>query len=218
MPPCIDTTHEVCRPAVQGPACVGQLLVWLATAQPVGACMQVLPSKGPVVQWCSPVSGVPVFVCWSALTSSPALLQEDRPSGGSTYLCPSVGAFKLRHGQLRPFPQPTAAPTMLVRCHPCSPWPPRCGLTTHANGLHSSTELSYVAASCFLNLSLCSLLCCGHCTASPALWLPFVTMHKRGRAWLTASSTPCGQCCRCHNHSVQPSESPWLTCAGVRLG
>ncbi|KAL4457961.1 hypothetical protein ABPG75_012826 [Micractinium tetrahymenae] len=39
---------------------------------------------------------------------------EDRPWGGSTYRCQHPGGYKLRSGGLRPFPQATRPPMMLV--------------------------------------------------------------------------------------------------------
>lgn len=40
--------------------------------------------------------------------------QEDRPWGGAAYRCHHPGGFKLRSGQLRPFPMATKPPMMLV--------------------------------------------------------------------------------------------------------
>jgi hypothetical protein len=40
--------------------------------------------------------------------------KQDRPLGGSTYRCPHPGGYKLLRGSLRPFPQATQAPLMLV--------------------------------------------------------------------------------------------------------
>ena len=42
------------------------------------------------------------------------LLQVDRPSGGGSYVCPHPGGYKVQHGEVRPFPQATAGPIMLV--------------------------------------------------------------------------------------------------------
>lgn len=40
---------------------------------------------------------------------------EDRPGGGGAYRCHHPGGYKLRSGQLRPFPMATKPPVMLVR-------------------------------------------------------------------------------------------------------
>ena len=40
--------------------------------------------------------------------------QEDRPWRGAAYRCHHPGGFKLRSGQLRPFPMATKPPMMLV--------------------------------------------------------------------------------------------------------
>lgn len=44
--------------------------------------------------------------------------QEDRPWGGAAYRCQHPGGYKLRSGSLRPFPQATRPPMMLVGGRP----------------------------------------------------------------------------------------------------
>jgi hypothetical protein len=41
---------------------------------------------------------------------------EDRPYHGGTYELAGPGGYKLSHGTIRPFPQATQPPIMLVRC------------------------------------------------------------------------------------------------------
>lgn len=41
--------------------------------------------------------------------------KEDRPYGGGTYKLLGAGGYKLSQGVIRPFPQASCAPIMLVR-------------------------------------------------------------------------------------------------------
>ena len=41
-------------------------------------------------------------------------MQVDRPSNGGSYKLSQPGGYKVQHGQLRPFPQATTGPIMLV--------------------------------------------------------------------------------------------------------
>ncbi len=85
-------------------------------------------------------------------------LQGHRPSESSQFMCPHPGGYKIQHGQLRPFPQATAGPIMLVSA-----------LLSLLTLTHNPAHVSVQSAKVCLDFLLIWTLCCTLSFQAPGL-------------------------------------------------